>query len=66
MNPNSDLSDNIEVDGDDHGPLSLRMVADLCGSNAQLWNEAAQAAEDAIRARLSLWDGVLSELGQLE
>jgi Protein of unknown function (DUF3050) len=58
------LQRHIEVDGDDHGPLSLRMVADLCGSNAQLWNEAAQAAEEAIRARLLLWDGVLCELGQ--
>ena len=58
------LQRHIEVDGDDHGPLSLRMVADLCGSNAQLWDEAAQAAEDSIHARLSLWDGVLSELSR--
>ena len=56
------LQRHIEIDGDDHGPLCLRMVADLCGSDEKLWNEAAQAAEDAIRARLSLWDAILSEL----
>jgi hypothetical protein len=56
------LERHIEVDGHDHGPLSLRMVADLCGENPNLWEEAAQAAEDAVRARLSLWDGILLQL----
>ncbi len=55
------LERHIEVDGDDHGPLSLRMVADLCGTEQRLWEEAAQAAEDALRARLSLWDGILAQ-----
>ncbi len=53
------LERHIEVDGDEHGPLSLRMVADLCGDNPALWEEAAQAAEEAIGARLALWDGIL-------
>jgi hypothetical protein len=57
------LERHIEVDGEDHGPLSLRMVADLCGSNDALWAEAAEAAETAILARLALWDGILAELG---
>jgi phage FluMu protein gp41 len=56
------LERHIEVDGDDHGPLSLRMVADLCGEDAALWEEAASAAEEAIRARLALWDGILAEI----
>ncbi len=58
------LERHIELDGDDHGPLSLRMVADLCGTDPKLWSEATQAAEDALRARLSLWDGILAQLGQ--
>ena len=53
------LERHIEVDGDEHGPLSLRMVADLCADNPALWEEAAVAAEEAIRARLALWDGIL-------
>ena len=56
------LERHIEVDGDEHGPLSLQMVADLCGDNERLWMEAADAAEKAIRARLALWDGVLSQI----
>ena len=56
------LERHIEVDGDEHGPLSLRMVADLCGDNTALWEEAGQAAEEAITARLRLWDGILEQI----
>ncbi len=56
------LERHIEVDGDEHGPLSLRMVADLCGTNPALWQQAAQAAEEALQARLALWDGILEQI----
>ena len=56
------LERHIEVDGDEHGPLALRMVSDLCGSNRDLWEEAAGAAEEALTARLSLWDGILAQI----
>ena len=56
------LERHIEVDGEDHGPLSLRMVADLCGSDEVRWDEAAQAAVSALEARLGLWDAVLAEI----
>lgn len=56
------LERHIEVDGDEHGPLSLRMVADLCGDDPAAWTEAADAAEDAIKARLALWDGILEQI----
>jgi pyrroloquinoline quinone (PQQ) biosynthesis protein C len=56
------LERHIEVDGEDHGPLSLRMVADLCGNDETLWHQASDAAVSAIEARLALWDGILTEL----
>lgn len=56
------LERHIEVDSEDHGPLSLKMVENLCGNQEALWEEAAQAAEHALRARLALWDGVLAEI----
>ncbi|WP_158941732.1 DUF3050 domain-containing protein [Granulicella sp. S190] len=52
----------IEVDGEEHGPMSLRMVADLCGEDAKRWDEAGEAAEVALRARLALWDGIAASL----
>jgi hypothetical protein len=56
------LERHIEVDGEDHGPLSLRMVADLCGNDARLWDEAGRAAEVSLLARIALWDGILAGL----
>ena len=56
------LERHIEVDGEDHGPLSLRMIEDLCGSDPALWQEAADAAEQALQARLDLWDSIHAEI----
>jgi len=57
------LERHIEVDGEDHGPLARRMVADLCGDDAERWQEAITAAESALASRLRLWDGIVAALG---
>ncbi len=56
------LERHIEVDGEDHGPLSLKMVTDICGADETRWREAADAAEQALRARLGLWDAIVAEI----
>jgi hypothetical protein len=56
------LERHIEVDGDEHGPLALKMIADLCGDDQALWEEASQAAEQSLHARLRLWDGLLAQI----
>jgi hypothetical protein len=52
------LDRHIEVDSGSHGPLALRMVADLCGDDSTRWSEASTAATEALEARLALWDGI--------
>jgi len=56
------LTRHIRLDGDSHGPLSLRLLETLCRGDAGLLIEAQTAAEEAICARLRLWDGVLEAI----
>ncbi len=52
----------IEVDGDEHGPMALRMVSELCGDDPVKWSEATDAAVFALNARIALWDGIADTL----
>jgi len=61
------LERHIELDGDDHGPHAHRMVSELCGDDAQRWQEAVFAANAALQARIGLWDSVVAGgIGQAE
>ncbi|NBC12999.1 MAG: DUF3050 domain-containing protein [Gammaproteobacteria bacterium] len=53
------LNRHIHLDEDFHGPLSLRLLENLCGDDDKRLEEAATAAEEAICARIRFWDGVL-------
>ncbi|WP_166823770.1 DUF3050 domain-containing protein [Thalassoroseus pseudoceratinae] len=56
------LERHIELDGDEHGPLAIRLVTQLCGQNEQAWQQATDAAIAAIELRIRLWDGVLAAI----
>jgi hypothetical protein len=56
------LNRHVHLDEDFHAPLSLRLLAALCGDNAEKWLEAETAAETAVNARILFWDGVLKAL----
>jgi hypothetical protein len=56
------LKRHIEMDGDDHGPLSLRLLTGLCGDDDGHWDQSRAAAIGALQARRRLWDGVLAAL----
>jgi hypothetical protein len=56
------LDRHIELDGDHHGPMSLRMLELLCEGNKTKIEEAEAAALEAIKARIRFWDGVLSAI----
>jgi hypothetical protein len=51
----------IEVDGDHHSHLALQMVSELCGTDEVKWNEAGEAAQQALEIRYLLWDAILNE-----
>ncbi|MEM8844473.1 MAG: DUF3050 domain-containing protein [Pseudomonadota bacterium] len=51
------LNKHIQLDEDFHAPLSLRLLNGLC-DNEQDVNEAIDAANQAVTARIVFWDGV--------
>jgi hypothetical protein len=52
----------IEVDSEEHGPMAQQMIQELCGDNTQLWEQANDAAQEALQKRLSLWDFIESKI----
>lgn len=54
------LERHIELDGDEHGELAMRMVKNICGNDEALWKEAAAAAAQCLQMRLRLWDAILA------
>ncbi|WP_430614282.1 DUF3050 domain-containing protein [Flavobacterium sp. JP2137] len=67
--PQTDLSKllyyferHIELDADEHGPMAMKMIAELCGSDADKWEEVAQVSIEALQCRIGLWDAIEEQI----
>ena len=56
------LQRHVEVDADEHTPMAMRMVADLCGDDIAKWDQCADAAGRALNARRRFWDAIMLRL----
>jgi hypothetical protein len=58
------LARHIQVDDEEHTPMAMQMLADLCGDDEARWADCAGAVNRALEARLRLWDGILAAIGE--
>ncbi|MFV7236808.1 MULTISPECIES: DUF3050 domain-containing protein [Flavobacterium] len=63
--PKTDLSKliyyferHIELDADDHGPMAMKMITELCGTDAQKWSDVEKTSVLALEKRIGLWDAI--------
>jgi hypothetical protein len=58
------LARHIQVDSEEHTPMAMQMLADLCGEDDAKWAECADTVNLALGARGRLWDGILAAIGE--
>ena len=56
------LARHIQVDSEEHTPMAMRMLADLCGADDAKWAECAGTVNLALTARARLWDGIVTAI----
>jgi len=56
------LERHIEHDDEKHAPTCRRIVARLCGTDAEKWAEASATARECLEARIALWDAIAASL----
>jgi len=63
--PKTDLSQliyyferHIELDADEHGPMAMQMISELCGEDVQKWRDVEETSILALEKRIGLWDAI--------
>ena len=56
------LDRHIELDGDEHGPLSLKMVEEMCGNDPVRCDEVVKISIQALQERIRLWDAICEQI----
>lgn len=56
------LKRHIQVDAEEHTPMAMQMLADLCGDDEDKWAQCEETIIQALQARTRLWDGILEQI----
>ena len=52
------LRRHIQVDSEEHTPMAMQMLADLCRDDTGKWAACEETVNSALAARVRLWDGI--------
>jgi hypothetical protein len=59
------LARHIEVDGEQHTPMAMQMLIDLCGDDRSKWADCAATVRTALEARAALWSSIRTSFGEV-
>ncbi|HMI07443.1 MAG TPA: DUF3050 domain-containing protein [Flavobacterium sp.] len=52
----------IELDADEHGPMAMQMIVELCGTDDKKWKEAEVISIEALEKRIGLWNAIEEQI----
>lgn len=56
----------IELDGDEHGPMAMQMITELCGDDQSKWNDVIRISKEALVKRYGMWDAIEEQINALQ
>jgi hypothetical protein len=52
----------IELDADEHGPMAMQMIGELCGDDTQKWKEVEEVSVLALEKRIGVWNAIEEQI----
>lgn len=52
----------IEIDADEHGPMALKLIENICRNDINKWGAVKEIAVSSLKKRLKLWNGIKNDI----
>ena len=56
------LDRHIGLDEDEHTPLALKMIKEICGDDENKWRESIDCGKKVMQSRIKFWDQILFQI----